>query len=129
MSDSVPSEVEDLLTSERLVAHLATCRDGRPHVAPLWYRYEDGVIEIMTTGEKLANIRANPRVALSVQKDGQGIPDWMVTVRGHARPLEDETLAKEQNSKLNRKYGVDEDAWEGNTLIRIDIGSVSYKQF
>jgi nitroimidazol reductase NimA-like FMN-containing flavoprotein (pyridoxamine 5'-phosphate oxidase superfamily) len=38
----VPDEVEELVTSEPLVATLGTCVDGRPHVAPLWYRYDDG---------------------------------------------------------------------------------------
>ena len=74
MADSVPAEVEALLTSEPLMAHLATCRDGRPHAAPVWYRYEDGVVELVTTGTKLRNLRANPRVALSIQKDEAGAP-------------------------------------------------------
>jgi nitroimidazol reductase NimA-like FMN-containing flavoprotein (pyridoxamine 5'-phosphate oxidase superfamily) len=72
MSDTVPPEAEALLTSEPLIAHLATCTENDPHVAPLWYNYRDGHIEIVTTGQKLANIRANPRVALSVQKDEYG---------------------------------------------------------
>ncbi len=71
---NVPTEVEELLTSKPLMAHLATCDDGRPHAAPVWYRYEDGTVEIATTGRKLANLRANPRAALSVQKDEGGEP-------------------------------------------------------
>lgn len=129
MSDTVPSEIADLLTSEPLVAHLATCCEKRPHVAPLWYRYEDGIVELMTTGRKLANVRENPRVALSVQKDEDGHPEWMVALQGHATAIEDEATAEEANRKLNRKYGIDEDAWQENTLVRVEIGSVSHKQF
>lgn len=130
MGETVPAKAEELLTSEPLVAHLATCHDGRPHAAPLWYRYEDEVVEIMTTGQKLANIRRNPRVALSVQKAEDGHPEWMVVVRGRAHVVEDEAVNREQNAKLNRKYGAEEDAWEEeNTLVRIEIGSTSYKQF
>ena len=129
MSEIVPDEVERLLTSEPLVAHLATSTDGRPHVAPLWYRYDDGVVEIMTTGQKLANLRKNPWVALSVQKD-DGHPSWMVTLRGTATVIEDEETNREQNRKLNRKYGAEDDAWaEENTLVRIDVSSASYKIF
>lgn len=129
MATDVPPEVETRLTDEPRVAHLATATDGRPHVAPLWYRYEDGVIEIMTAGKKLENIAENPRVALSVQSDDDGIPNWRVTVRGRATIVEDEEVTREQNRKLNRKYGVDEDAWEGNTLVRVSVGSATYKQY
>lgn len=130
MRSTISPEVEELLTSEPLVAHLATSTDDRPHVAPLWYRYEDGVVEIMTTGRKLSNIRENPRVALSVQKDRDGHPEWMVTLRGIATVVEDEETNRRQNRALNRKYEVKEDSWEDeNTLVRIEIGSVSYKTF
>ncbi len=129
MSESVPERVADLLTSEPLVAHLATSTEDRPHVAPLWYRYEDGVIEIATTGKKLRNMRENPRVALSVQKAESGIPEWTVTLRGRAAIIEDETVTKEHIAEINQKYGANEDAWEENTLVRIKIGSTSYKMY
>ena len=130
MRSTIPPEIEELLTSEPLVAHLATSTDDRPHVAPLWYRYEDGVVEIMTTGRKLSNIRENPHVALSVQKDRDGRPEWMVTLRGTATVVEDEETNRRQNRALNRKYGIGEDSWEDeNTLVRIEIGSISHKTF
>jgi len=130
MSEKIPPIVEQLLTSEPLVAHLATCRDGRPHVAPLWYRYENETIEIMTTGKKLANIRSNPNVALSIQKDEDGHPDWRVTLRGTANIIDDKQIEKRQNRKLNRKYGADDDDWlEENTLVRIDVDSTISERF
>lgn len=124
----VPDEAERLLTSEPLAAHLATSVDDRPHVAPLWYRYAgDDVVEIMTTGQKLANVRRNPRVALAVTKTVDGHPEWQVVVRGTATVVDDEETARDANRKLNRKYGAPEDAWEDNTLVRIDVGSTSYR--
>jgi nitroimidazol reductase NimA-like FMN-containing flavoprotein (pyridoxamine 5'-phosphate oxidase superfamily) len=127
MDRGVPPEVEELLTGDDTVAHLATSRDDRPHVAPLWYRYEDGTVEIMTTGKKLANARANARVALSVQQAEDGHPEWMVTVRGTATVVEDAEENREANRRINRKYGADQDDWSENTLVRIDVGSVSYQ--
>jgi nitroimidazol reductase NimA-like FMN-containing flavoprotein (pyridoxamine 5'-phosphate oxidase superfamily) len=129
MAETVPTEVEELLTGEPTVGHLATSTDGRPHVAPLWYRYEDGTVEIMTTGRKLANLRENPRVALSVQKDEDGIPEWRVTLQGTATVIDDEAVTRERNRKLNRKYGIEEDAWESNTLVRIDVGNANSETF
>lgn len=126
---AIPSEVEKLLTGDPVVAHLATSVNDRPHSAPLWYRYEDGVIEILTTGQKLANIRENPRVSLSMGHDVDGIPEWMVTVRGTATTVEDDDEIQAANTRINRKYGVEEDAWSENVLVRISIGSVAYRTY
>ena len=126
---SVPDEVERLLTSEPLLAHLATCRSGRPHVAPLWYTYDDGVVEVVTTGRKLADLRANPYVSLSVEKSEAGHPEWMVTLRGTATVVEDEEQFLEVNRRINRKYGADDDAWDGNTLVRIEVGSATHRVY
>lgn len=129
MADAVDSETEELLTSEPLMAHLATCRDGRPHVAPLWYRYEDGVVELVTTGTKLRNVRENPKVALSVQKDEGGRAEWMVTLLGTATVVDDEAETRAATRKINEKYGVDSDAWDENVLVRIDVGSASSQTY
>jgi nitroimidazol reductase NimA-like FMN-containing flavoprotein (pyridoxamine 5'-phosphate oxidase superfamily) len=125
----VPDAVEELLTSEPLVATLGTCDDGRPHVAPLWYRYDDGAIEIVTSGRKLANVRENPYVALGIEKSTSGQPEWTVTIRGTATVVEDEAAFQTANRRINRKYGADEDAWADNTLVRIDVGSTSYRTY
>ncbi len=129
MSERVPREVEELLTSEPLAAYIATSHEGRPHVAPVWYRYEDGTVEVMTTGRKLENLGANPRVSLAVQKAEAGIPEWTVTLLGTAEVVEDEDANRVANRRINRKYGVEPDAWEGNTLVRIDVGSASYRTY
>lgn len=129
MSRDVPDAAEALLTSEPLVAHLATCRANRPHVAPLWYHYRDGAVEIATTGQKLANLRENRRVALSVQKDEGGRPQWGVTILGTATAIDDEAERRAALRRINRRYGADEDAWSENTPVRIDVGSVSHWEY
>lgn len=130
MAEVISHTVEELLTSELLVAHLATCADGLPHVALLWYRYEDGIVEIMTTGQKLSNIKENHNVAFSVQKDERGHPKWRVSLTGTATVVEDEETNREQNRKLNRKYNAEVDAWQDeNTLVRIEIDFISHEIF
>lgn len=129
MTQAISAEVEQRITDDSLVAHLATCHDDQPHVAPLWYRYTDGAVEILIAGQKLVNIRNNPRVALSIQKDENGIPLWMVSLRGTATVIDDEKETREANHRLNDKYGVDDDSWSENVLVRIDIGSVTYRTY
>lgn len=54
------------------VAHLATIRpDGSPHLAPVWYQWQDGKIAVVSgaTAVKTRNIRANPKVSLAVATD------------------------------------------------------------
>lgn len=130
MTADLPMEALALLTSEPLVAHLATCSDGNPHSAPLWYRYDDGHIDIMTTGRKLENIKRNQKVSLSVQKDVAGHPRWRISLQGTAIIIEDQDETTERNRKLNRKYGAEPDVWlDENTLVQIDIGSIAVTEF
>lgn len=129
MSTTVPDTVESRLTSEPLIAHLATSLNDRPHVAPVWYSYEDDTVEIVTGGKKLDNIRKNPRVALSVQKDTEGHTEWMVSLLGTAAVVADDAAFREVNRRINAKYDAEEDAYTDNTLVRISVGSVSYKTY
>jgi len=129
MAETVPDRAATLLTSEPLVAHLATVHDDRPHVAPLWYNYRDGVIEITTTGRKLENLRQNPHVALSVQKAENGEPRWGLTLQGTARVIEDEEAGKAILHRINRRYGADEDAWSENTPVEITVESIDHWEY
>jgi len=124
---TVPTSVEGRLRGAALIAHLATCVDGRPHVAPVWYGYAgDDVVEVLTTGRKLANIRANPRVAVSIQRDTDGDAEWYVVLRGTAAVIEDATATRQAAAYIHPKYDAPPDAWTENTLVRISIGSVSH---
>ncbi len=126
---TVPPEAERLLENEPVMAHFATCVDGRPHAAPVWFRYEDDTVEIVTTGRKLENVRENPKVALSIQADDDGDTRWMVTLLGTASVVEDETETDEARRRINEKYGAPSDAYEENRLVRIDVGTASYQTY
>lgn len=126
---SLPTAVEELIAGERHVAHLATSVGDRPHAAPLWYRYDGDAIEIATTGQKLANLRRNPRLALSIQSSDDGMPAWMVTIRGTATIVDDEEASAAGRARIHEKYGADPDAFPENVLVRIEIDSVAYRRY
>lgn len=111
------------------MAHLATSVGDRPHVAPVWYRYEDGVVELSIGGRKLENVRENPRVALSVQADEGGAARWMVALRGTARIVEDERKAEAGITRINEKYGANADAYGDNEFVRVEVGSATYSTY
>lgn len=129
MSRGISSDAAKLVESEPLMAHLATCNDGNPHVAPVWYHYEDGVVELLTTGRKLANVRRNPRVALSIQKDEAGVAQWRVTLLGTATVVDDDEAARAAAARINPKYGSEADEWPENTLVRVDVGSSTVERY
>lgn len=71
------------------IATLATLRkDGSPHTAPVWYRYEDGAFLVLTDegSQKHKNIMRDARVELCID-DRERAPFHTVIVRGRATVL------------------------------------------
>ncbi len=90
---TIPAAVRTLIEEGHL-AHLVTLEpDGRPQVAGIWVGIEDNEIvsgHLSGTQRKLANIRRDPRVALSIASGRPG-PYGMepyVVIHGQARVTE-----------------------------------------
>jgi PPOX class probable F420-dependent enzyme len=131
---SAPEEVEELIADAPLSAHLATASEGRPHVAPVWYGYRDGVLSVITGGKKLANVRANPRVAVSIEKQGEHGPEWSVSLLGTATVVEDaERMAEAREHVFGKYRDSDEegesDGGEQDALVEIEIGSATSQRY
>lgn len=134
---TVPSEIEELVAGATQMVHLATCHDDRPHVAPVWYHYDDDHVLLFTGGRKVANIRKNPRVALSIEAHEDGRAEWMVAMQGTARIVEDEARVRDAVRPVFGKYlGSDVEAWpedyreslrEGpeGTLLDVEVASAT----
>jgi PPOX class probable F420-dependent enzyme len=85
-----PEEVEAFLSAGTRTGKLATVMaDGAPHVMPIWFIVEAGLI-IFNTGAdtvKGRNLARDPRVSLSV--DDEAPPFSFVHIRGRAELSED----------------------------------------
>lgn len=130
-SNTVPPAVEEVLTQGREMAHVATAVENRPHAAPVWYRYEDDMVEFVTEGKKLANIRENPKVAVSIEHSENGHGEWHVVLFGTARVITDEEELWAGRTRLFQRYrdrdpSVKEDGEPPEALVQVAIGSVSY---
>jgi len=111
---SISAEAVDLIGDAKLMAHLATSVDDRPHVAPVWYAYDDGVLSVLTGGKKLANVRRNPRVAVSIERNDDGDAEWMVSLLGTAEIHTEPAPINEAARTVFSKYlGAPEDGgWD-----------------
>lgn len=84
-----------------LLADLATVKpDGSPHVAPVWFQYSDGRVQIVaqTSSVKIRNIKHDPRVSISVAIHDR--PYSYVLISGTA------VLSKEGIPELTRALAV-----------------------
>jgi PPOX class probable F420-dependent enzyme len=82
MSVEIPQSAKDVITSGRL-AHFTTINaDGRPHTTIVWVDLdgEEIVIGKMMPDRKVANIKRDPRVSLSIEADGNqwGMQNYLV---------------------------------------------------
>ncbi|MFC6974603.1 pyridoxamine 5'-phosphate oxidase family protein [Halomicroarcula sp. GCM10025709] len=127
---SLSEEVESLIADAPLSAHLATSVDDRPHVAPVWYVYENSEtyravsdravtespqVWLLTGGKKLRNVRQNPRVALSIERADESGVDWAAQLLGTARIVDDERQVATIEAALDRKYRGGEGTTDGGT--------------
>lgn len=124
---TVPRKVELLIADAPLSAHLATSVNDRPHVAPVWYGYRDGALYFMTGGKKLANIRQNPRVSISIEDAVGGEVAWNVTLLGRATVSDDPALMDWANGWIYDKYETTE-ASDGGEGSRSDESSFEHGQ-
>ena len=123
-------EIRAFLTS--VPAHtgkVATVRkDGRPHVAPIWYDVDDdGTIVFTTFRDSLKGktIRRDPRVAMAV--DDERPPFSFVTVEGTVTISEDLDDLLAWATRIGGRYmGADQaeaygrrNAVEGELLVRL----------
>jgi PPOX class probable F420-dependent enzyme len=114
---------------------LATVRkDGRPHVAPIWFVL-DGDTLIFNTGEdtvKGTGIRRDPRIALCV--DDETPPFSFLIVEGTAELIDDldalkmwatRIAARYMGSELAEQYGA-RNGVPGELLVRVTLTKVIF---
>lgn len=135
---SLSQEVADLVTDRAMVAYLGTAADDRPLVTPVWYAYRDGSFLVLSyPGEKLDNIRQNPKVGLALQESEDGYPEWKVIARGTAAVVDDVERINRAARRVFATYeGEDESDWDEDfrrqltddptmKLLDISVGSVA----
>ena len=104
-SQTLPESHTDLL-EEANFAHLATIRpDGSPQSSVMWFAWDGSRLRMThtKTRQKIANLRNEPRVALSIvdSKDQYRF----LEVRGTVESIEDDDATASFYQSLQRRYG------------------------
>jgi PPOX class probable F420-dependent enzyme len=110
MSTEAGARAMERLRTE-LIAWLTTVtREGQPQSSPVWFLWEDGEIVLRSLGTtpRVRNVRANSRVALSLNSDPAG--GDIVTLEGEARIVDGE-LPPAIETAYRAKYDAKIDAY------------------
>ena len=108
------------------IARLGTISpDGTPHIAPVWYRFEDGEVRILTDrgSQKHRNIERDSRVTVCI--DDERPPYHTVLVRGVAEVDEAPgaewrlALAVHYLGEENGRRYIEENDGEGGIMLCI----------
>jgi PPOX class probable F420-dependent enzyme len=111
MLDTSPHAHKRLV--EDKIAWLTTVRpDGQPQTSAVWFllQGEEVLVYSQPSVPKVANIAANPMVALNLDGDGRG--GDIVTMEGRARIVEDHLVAFELPAYLDKYAGyIEHEGW------------------
>jgi len=128
MKEMNENEIIDFLMEGTRTGKLSTVqKDGRPHVAPIWFVWNEGKI-IFCTGEssvKGGNMRRNPQVSICV--DDESPPYAFVIVQGTAKLYDNHKDLLKWNTILGGRYMGKElaevygkrNAVEGSLLVEV----------
>jgi PPOX class probable F420-dependent enzyme len=116
----VPASHADLL-ERPLFAHLATVRpDGSPQSSVMWFDWDGSLVRMThtSTRQKFANLKREPRVALSIADPDD--PYRFLEVRGVVDSVDADPGAGFYRS-LQRRYGAEHPIGDADVRVIIAI--------
>ena len=99
------NEIVDFLMKGTRTGKLCTVqKDGRPHVAPIWFVWNEGKIIFCTmdSSVKAKNIRSDPQVSICV--DDESPPYAFVIIQGTAKFSDNQKDLLKWNTILGGRY-------------------------
>ena len=103
-----PAEIEAFINDGR-VAHVATLGDdGWPHLVPMWYVVEDGLVSFrsFTKSQKVVNLQRRPQLTVLVER-GATYPELQgVMIKGTAQLNDDPGRVLELYGAMTAKYAL-----------------------
>lgn len=97
----------DVLLASPLLARVATVDDGKPHVVPVWFDWDGKSLWIANdkSHRKIANLRAKPNIAVTIDHTFGGLRFWAVLMEGRAELIEEpESFVRDMTVRIYVKY-------------------------
>ena len=103
MSELTPTDLE-LLTGTHFATFVTMNADGSPQATITWVDAAEGHVLVNTARGRVKdrNVRANPRVALSIMRDGDAY-DW-ISITGTVVDIEVSERAERHIDELSHRY-------------------------
>lgn len=98
------AHVAERLDSELILWLTTVTPEGQPQASPVWFLWVDGEILLYSRADtpRLANVRANPRVAATFDGDGEG--GEIVSIEGEARVTHGQAVLDDVPPTYIEKY-------------------------
>ena len=98
----IPADAHALLSQPRICVLATTGPGNSPHAVPMWYRYRDGIITILSsrTSQKCRNVERTGEAMVVV--DTREPPYYAVMVKGNAEI--GPGLSREEEYELVLRY-------------------------
>src|SRR5262245_5920570 len=111
-----PAECTQVLSDHRL-AYLASAKEGRPYVVPIYYAYWGNALYAFSMpGKKIECMRANAMVSLLIEEKEQGREWKNVVVEGRYEELPDRIGHKVERDRAWSLLSKHVNWWEPGAL-------------
>jgi PPOX class probable F420-dependent enzyme len=115
-----PADRESERLERELILWLTTVSPaGQPQASPVWFLWADGEILLYSRADtpRLANVRANPRVAATFDGDGEG--GDIVSIEGEARVARERAALADVPPAYVEKHAVKlaADGWTMESML------------
>lgn len=103
-----PDEITAFLEAGRVAQVAGNGPHGWPHLAPMWYVVEDGLVVFrsFTKSQKIVNLRRDPRVTVLVEAGDAYAELRAVLIRGRADLDEDPARVLRLYGEMAAKYAM-----------------------
>lgn len=101
-----PDEVQQFLSSNKILQVSTTGIDGWPHLAPMWYVMDAGnvVFRSFTKSQKIVNLQRNPKLTVLVERGDEYSQLQGVMIKATARLVTDPDYVLSIYGGLAAKY-------------------------
>lgn len=101
-----PDEVLEFLVSNTILEVATIGPDGWPHLAPMWYVVDDGMVvyRSFSKSQKIVNLRRNPNLTVLVETGDEYSRLQGVMIKGTARLVTDPEYVLSIYGRLAAKY-------------------------